>query len=97
MFEEFFGEISPVLIATMISGLAQLVKQAVPQLEDRWIKVGVFVANLIFVIPFYLSLQADVTWVEWFKAIFYGFSLGIWSTGFWATFIRPTEVKRGET
>lgn len=94
MFEEFFGEISPVLIATMLSGLAQLVKQAWPKIEDRWIKLGVFVGNLVFVIPFYLSAQADLTWVEWFRAIFYGFCMGIWSTGFWAVFIRPSEKPR---
>ena len=93
MFEEFFGDASPALIATVFSGITQMIKTNF-NVQDKWLKVGVFVANLAYVLPYYVSLQPEITVPVVLKGILYGLGMGVWCTGFWATFLRGSEKPR---
>jgi len=89
--EGFLGQITPVTISLVVSGLVQWIKAAFPELKNIFKQLIAVGLNLVFVMTYHL-LEVGISVENVFQGFIYGLVMGLVSIGYYSAFIdKPRE------
>jgi len=90
--EGFLGQITPITLSLVISGVVQWIKAAFPNLKKIYKQLIAVGMNLVMVSIYHL-LDVGISAETVFQAVIYGLIMGLVSIGYYSAFIdKPQEL-----